>query len=425
MLLLGTKAHAACHPDGRITTCVTARGAAGTRECINGRFTNCQADFEGKPEESCTTGCGTEGRIINGTCRAAEVCNSCDDDGDGLVDEDLKCAIWPLEPRCPVGNVTIGANKLTSTELIGDRSSDLLTSGAANLNGAHLPADTVLSPATIAWSFAPPDCAKSTTVTFTGVQLNDTSTIRAESVTTGATSGSISGGIAAPQTQSITLPREEHVFVAAMAGPTRTRDGFRLSAFETTPMNLSTPPLRHQLNVRRWTYGVLLQAGDTQFFELLPDESQRDVIVWVEAGTDKGPTADVDLFIGLDRDPSLDAHDFSSRGTSTGEAIRVPGGSRRTIVAAVQAWSGAAWFRIHAARFEPKNEYPTLSAGFTFMPDASDVTTAANTLRVARRQFFGATLGRRWIGKVSLTAPNKPDACQYIDLCFRGIDGTS
>lgn len=169
MCVLGNSAHAAC-VNGRTVACVTVNGSAGTRECVGGRFTGCIADFD-SGDRPCQTACGTTGYEFNGRCKTAEVCNSCDDDGDGAIDEGLKCASWPLQSHCPATDVTVGAVKLTTDELVGVRSSDNVLdrfgNEVANLDGNHAYGDTVISPAAVVWAFAPPDCAKSTTVTFT------------------------------------------------------------------------------------------------------------------------------------------------------------------------------------------------------------------------------------------------------------------
>ena len=39
----------------------------------------------------CTTPCGTPGQMQGGRCTGPEVCNNCDDNGDGFIDEGLVC----------------------------------------------------------------------------------------------------------------------------------------------------------------------------------------------------------------------------------------------------------------------------------------------------------------------------------------------
>ncbi len=105
--------------QGATMSCTTACGTAGVRTCAadcsgfgacvatevcNG----CDDDGDGTTDEgftcamgssrSCTTGCGTTGtQACNGTCSgygactASEACNGCDDDGDGSADEDFAC----------------------------------------------------------------------------------------------------------------------------------------------------------------------------------------------------------------------------------------------------------------------------------------------------------------------------------------------
>ncbi|MCC6877717.1 MAG: putative metal-binding motif-containing protein [Sandaracinaceae bacterium] len=106
--------------QGSSRSCTTGCGTTGTQSC-NGSCTGygtcsatevcngCDDDGVGGPDngfacvrnatQGCTTGCGTAGtQTCNGTCSAygscagTEVCNNCDDDGNGVADNGFTCA---------------------------------------------------------------------------------------------------------------------------------------------------------------------------------------------------------------------------------------------------------------------------------------------------------------------------------------------
>ena len=105
--------------QGQTQACSTLCGTAGVRTCASDCSgygacvatevcNGCDDDGDGTVDEgftcaagateACTTSCGTSGtRTCSGTCGgfgacvAAEACNGCDDDGDGTADEDFAC----------------------------------------------------------------------------------------------------------------------------------------------------------------------------------------------------------------------------------------------------------------------------------------------------------------------------------------------
>ena len=105
--------------QGQTQSCTTACGTAGVRTCASNCSgygacvatevcNGCDDDGDGTTDEgfmcaagatqACTTACGGAGmRTCSatcggfGTCTAIESCNGCDDDGDGTADEDFAC----------------------------------------------------------------------------------------------------------------------------------------------------------------------------------------------------------------------------------------------------------------------------------------------------------------------------------------------
>ncbi|MBZ0118592.1 MAG: hypothetical protein K8H88_16430, partial [Sandaracinaceae bacterium] len=105
--------------QGQTQSCTTSCGTVGVRTCASDCSgfgacvatevcNGCDDDADGTIDDgftctggstqSCTTSCGTTGtRACNGSCSgygactAAEACNGCDDDGDGTSDEDFAC----------------------------------------------------------------------------------------------------------------------------------------------------------------------------------------------------------------------------------------------------------------------------------------------------------------------------------------------
>jgi hypothetical protein len=93
-LLSPGEAHATCFPEGGVRAC-SAGACLGTQTCDT-YWSECT--FSGASTQSCsvcgrngTRSCDSSGALIPSSCSAytAEVCNNCDDDGDGSVDEGL------------------------------------------------------------------------------------------------------------------------------------------------------------------------------------------------------------------------------------------------------------------------------------------------------------------------------------------------
>jgi hypothetical protein len=81
------------------TTCTTAAcssyGYSGRPACFNGQWFCDHSANTGTTAPACTTlNCGTAGTVrcwgpgARGACQAPETCNGCDDDGDGVIDND-------------------------------------------------------------------------------------------------------------------------------------------------------------------------------------------------------------------------------------------------------------------------------------------------------------------------------------------------
>ncbi|MBZ5710155.1 hypothetical protein [Nannocystis pusilla] len=117
--LTATQARALC-PDGAVGSCQLPGGCTGERQCDGGSWGPCEPVVtscelaNGCPglstcaggQSSCqpiagdklcavcygtgTQQCDAEGNIVT-PCTRVEVCNFCDDDGDGLMDEDFSC----------------------------------------------------------------------------------------------------------------------------------------------------------------------------------------------------------------------------------------------------------------------------------------------------------------------------------------------
>ncbi|MCP3097666.1 hypothetical protein LZ198_02115 [Myxococcus sp. K15C18031901] len=97
-LLLSNEARAACE-DGQVEAC-QLNGCLGSRSCEGTKFGPCQFDGSSSTScsvcgragtQTCTVGPADEGGGVRiaGSCSAyrSELCNGCDDDGDGQVDE--------------------------------------------------------------------------------------------------------------------------------------------------------------------------------------------------------------------------------------------------------------------------------------------------------------------------------------------------
>lgn len=97
-----------CNP-GVVASCRMSNGCPGQKECVDpGYWASCQP-FEGLGTASCTTSaqcsslpgtawCDDSGRIV--ACKATEVCNGCDDDLDGKIDNAPNQAAHTLTQSC-------------------------------------------------------------------------------------------------------------------------------------------------------------------------------------------------------------------------------------------------------------------------------------------------------------------------------------
>ncbi len=156
-------ARASCYPDGKVVSCTCANGLSGTRECMGRSMTGCVCEHQ-PPAQNCTV-CGQPGTRVGSACLAAEICNGCDDDGNGVIDDGLKCMVRPLEPTCN-GAVTIPlVPGLAASALVGARGPDFTlvsASSTATIWTHHTVHNSgprsVLSPAETAWNFVPSEC---------------------------------------------------------------------------------------------------------------------------------------------------------------------------------------------------------------------------------------------------------------------------
>lgn len=107
-VLSANEVHAVCFPEGGVRQC-SSGACVGTQTC-NTYWSECV--FSRASTQSCSvcgrTGvmaCDTAGNLLSGSCSAysAEVCNNCDDDGDGSVDERLIAG--SCDPRATAARV--------------------------------------------------------------------------------------------------------------------------------------------------------------------------------------------------------------------------------------------------------------------------------------------------------------------------------
>lgn len=86
-----------CDP-GTDEPCTLSNGCAGVKTCIGTRYGACHCAGGGGTGGSCTTTCGVQGGYVcdgacnrTTTCIAAEICNGCDENGNGQIDENNVC----------------------------------------------------------------------------------------------------------------------------------------------------------------------------------------------------------------------------------------------------------------------------------------------------------------------------------------------
>ena len=382
----------------------------------------------GIPQVPCTTSCGVSGTITNGACIAAEVCNSCDDDRDGHVDEGLKCAHLSLESRCSApstidahieANDSIGTSWALMYQKWGPGSPYVVDTRKKTARTSYP------SHANVSWRFLASAAAQKTILHYQGIQLEAGARLTyAAPQGLGVVVGELNH--LSPSEQDIELWGAQ-MFSANFKSdearmPSRYGAGLQLRFVTTICAPGKFTPAVESVSVDRWTYGALAEAGDTRFFEVVASP-ENDTIVLVDA------QADIDLYLREGELPTAGVYDVASQGSGAGDFIVIPRGSGSHFLA-VQAYSAATWYRIKASVFKPDNTR-RVRAGFASSPSATTLDTADAAFKQAQRRIFGLTNGQfaivsahlynehtNWLGECMC-------AQGFCDVCFRQASGRS
>jgi len=405
--------------EGSSSRCVGANGCEGERTCRGGYVSRCEC--ETTPPVPCSI-CGRASRIENGVCRPLpEICNACDDDRDGVIDNGISClGTGPFTPRCPRTLLTVS-----------------LPMALGSLNGM-LPHDYN----------APPRYAHNTSYRarvhtnplVTNLQLhlgvnmvNAFDIFFARNVASG-TSIDLHG----PSGGWVTFP----VAGAGQGGGVELNfvtdsflndqgwfiGGARVSC--GTP-NASGAALLREDDAD--VYGVLTGPDDVVFFQVQADDAP--FALWLD-GIEYGRyPLDADLYARWDALPERNVFDFSSRNTGhSDEWIPIdaprPG---RTLFIAVHSRSGVgAGFGLRMARTGPGQRWTDglpssrpLRVQTSFLPTQTQLSNIRDVLAGSQRFMMGVTEGKVQLRTVELHVRAGDCTCdgKGCDLCFRGIEG--
>lgn len=382
--------------EGSSSRCVGANGCEGERTCRGGYVSRCEC--ETTPPVPCSI-CGRASRIENGVCRPLpEICNACDDDRDGVIDNGISClGTGPFTPRCPRTLLTVS-----------------LPMALGSLNGM-LPHDYN----------APPRYAHNTSYRarvhtnplVTNLQLhlgvnmvNAFDIFFARNVASG-TSIDLHG----PSGGWVTFP----VAGAGQGGGVELNfvtdsflndqgwfiGGARVSC--GTP-NASGAALLREDDAD--VYGVLTGPDDVVFFQVQADDAP--FALWLD-GIEYGRyPLDADLYARWDALPERNVFDFSSRNTGhSDEWIPIdaprPG---RTLFIAVHSRSGVgAGFGLRMARTAPGQRWTDglpssrpLRVQTSFLPTQTQLSNIRDVLAGSQRFMMGVTEGKVQLRTVEL-----------------------
>lgn len=406
---------AACQ-EGATQSC-TSNGCPGTRECMSGRWSPCECT--GAPA-SCTV-CGRSGTktcnyacgVVSNTCLAPEICNGCDDNQNGMVDDGLyKCATGPFtQAACPAYPTVVPYRFTAPGTVPAAAYSGFLGSVYAN-NVDH------------SWRlFANPNVH---TVCFNvaDFQVDPSGTDRW--VFDGANySGYISTGYSicrgvAGTVQSGVPMRFVTDSISPAPGMRIEFNGLKVycSGTHSYAPTALTQSVRHE--------GILLTTGDTLFFTI--QGGAEDIFVWTTP-RDDASSADIDLYVRTGSMPTKNEYSFRSAGTTSNEAIRITGNTTgQTHYIAVTSHSGQATFGLRFSRAK-SNHIIHQRVGTFFTATPTKLAELRAMIKNNMTKFFGATEGQIAITSATLYNSTTGTGCDCgpagCHVCIRNTPAGS
>ncbi len=422
LLLFALPARARCN-EGSTSSCVGPGGCRGERTCNSGYLSTCE----------CSTGpacqrCGRQSYLdAAGKCALPEICNGCDDDGNGQVDDGVYClGTGPFTPRC-TGTPAWQWIPMTSTN------ADFLTVGLGTTN-ARLPVD-FNDPTHYANNLRyTARVHTSSSVRTLKLAYDDRDVDAFDAFTafnrTNSEVTDQNGGVLGVSTFSLLgAGQVGGVELRFSTGPFFTRVGWGVMGAGVVCGATATSGAAPLEEDGVDSFGVLSGSDDVIFFQLVA--GAEPLSVWMQGVEVAG--FDADLYARWDALPERGAYDYASKKTGhSDEWINVeaarPG---HTLFIAVHSRSGAGGFNLRHARVKPEQRWSKafgngarpLRVATSFTATAAQISRISDMLAAGQRFLMGMTEGKVQLREIELY--NRAGDCtcdgQGCDVCVRGI----
>lgn len=367
--LVAQEAHALCL-DGATSACTTPQGCPGEKTCDGGYWSACEAT--GAPR-SCTrtnacntyTGtqaCGLDG-IPFGSCNVAEVCNGCDEDLDGQVDEGLSgcngVVCGSMFERCGDnldndcdGSVNEGCAGSTTPCTSSEDEFPFVFNSQNELKKATNALSQYSDDLDAKWKFIPSH--RMSHFGFVFDKLNLEENLDFFRITPSTTTTSLTGELATmfPFFTSLfaltpgTMPTLRFESDVSLS----TTEGAQISDVQAK-CNDGGGSQFYSMNLNEGADGVLLHTDDNAYFSFyLPADRE----VFINMDHDFGPNVDFDMFVTTSgttfgTSPS-NSTAFSNSVDTTGDLVHLAASSSARLVKVnIVSFSGAGRFRIFLA----------------------------------------------------------------------------
>lgn len=412
-LLTPLAAQARC-TEGMRSSCLGRGGCAGIRQCNSGYMTGCICTA---PPVACRVCNRQSFEDANGVCRPLpEVCNGCDDDGDGAVDEGLSCVVTgPFTPVClPTGVLATIPIRLASDDL--PRSPQ----GSGYANNISYRARIHTNPLVDTLELHYGVRAVDPFDTFFSFNRG-TGAIIDEHGPDGTSSFYPLRGAGLSHGIELTFATD-----AVMGGR-----GFVIDGAKVTCGAQGSPGAAVLEEDGAETFGVLTATDDVVHFAV--PVSGESFSVWLDGLPVAG--FDADLYARFDQPPERDRFDFSSRnGGHSEEWISVDDPSPgRTLFIAVHSRSGSGAFNLRWARVKAKHRWQAtldgsarpLRVGLAFVPSGPDLGQINTLLAGGQRAMIGLTEGKVQVRQIDFFTSEGSCSCggQGCDVCIHNTTG--
>ncbi|MBI3182521.1 MAG: hypothetical protein HYZ28_10280, partial [Myxococcales bacterium] len=385
----------------------------------NGQMSLCQI-CDDTQLVSCTTACGSPGTQgctigceLTGRCTGAEVCNGCDDDGDGVADEGLfRCGSGPFQQLDCVGAVDIDYKFSSSDRENGfDRDPNNHDQYANNID--------------FHWTIVTNRFIRTLVLEFQRFQTVEGD--RLLIVGPGGFSERIEGVPPMVPLGSHRYPlngegQRSPLGLRFSTDGNKTSSGFGIQRAALS-CGAAGPLVAPRVPPMERVEGFLLGTGDTVFLEL--DGSFAYTYLVLDGFPED---ADFDMYVRRGALPERDRFDYrsvneTSATNANDEALRVSDNtSGQRLLVAITSEKGAGWFHFSYSRALPR-EVRRLTAGTNVFVSPAQLEAMRSALEEAQRIYFTASEGQLVIERIDLhhSGPGA-NACKCggtaCDICF-------